>query len=74
MKPTLAEAVGNAIRQRRSALGFSQEAFADRIAMHRTYFGAIERGEKNLQIDTLQKVCRGLQSSMWEILKDAESD
>ena len=41
--------------------------------MHRTYYSAIERGEKNLQLDTLQKVCEGLQTSIWEVFRDAET-
>lgn len=33
----------------------------------------IERGEKNLQLDTLQRICSGLECKMWEVLKDAET-
>ena len=40
--------------------------------MHRTYYGAIERGEKNLQLSTLQRVCEGLSTTMWEVLKETE--
>lgn len=36
------------VRTLRERTGLSQEAFADRIGMHRTYWSAIERGEKNL--------------------------
>ncbi len=69
----LPKRIGEAIRRRREALGFSQEAFADRIRMHRAYYGALERGEKNLQLSTLERVCAGLDAPMWEILKEAES-
>ena len=54
-------------------MGFSQEAFADRIRMHRAYYGALERGEKNLQLSTLERVCAGLGAAPWEILKESES-
>lgn len=64
--------LGKALRARREAAGFSQEGFADRIQMHRTYYSAIERGEKNLQLDTLRKVCMGLGCKVWEIVQDAE--
>lgn len=64
--------LGIAIRLRRQSAGYSQERFADRIGMHRSYYSAIERGEKNLQIDTLQRICDGLQMRVWEILQDAE--
>ena len=40
--------------------------------MHRTYYSAIERGEKNLQLDTLQRICAGLGVATWEVLRDAE--
>ena len=70
--PLLAR-LGQAFRKRREALGYSQESFADHIGMHRTYYSAIERGEKNLQLDTLQKVCEGLETSIWEVFKDAEA-
>ncbi|MDZ3823532.1 MAG: helix-turn-helix transcriptional regulator [Pseudoxanthomonas sp.] len=52
--------LGAVIRARREALELSQEAFADRIEMHRTYYSAIERGEKNIQLSTLLRVCQGL--------------
>lgn len=72
MEATLLERLGRALRKRREALGFSQESFADEIQMHRTYYSAIERGEKNLQLDTLQKVAAGLDAPLWELLREAE--
>ena len=73
MTETLPHRLGKAFRKRREALGFSQESYADEIGMHRTYDSATERGEKNLQLDTLQKVCEGLQTSIWEVFRDAET-
>ena len=71
MTATLSQRLGLAFRRRREALGFSQESFADEIGKHRTYYSAIERGEKNLQLDTLQKVCDGLDVAIWEVFKAA---
>lgn len=73
MTATLPERLGRAFRKRREALGYSQESYADEIGMHRTYYSAIERGEKNLQLDTLQKICKGLRTAVWEVFKDAET-
>ncbi|MCB1567043.1 MAG: helix-turn-helix transcriptional regulator [Xanthomonadales bacterium] len=56
-------AVGQEIRKRRTALGLSQDRFADSIGMHRAYFAAIERGEKNVTITTLVRVADGLACS-----------
>lgn len=68
----LQKRIGEAVRKRRERLGFSQEAFADRIRMHRAYYGSLERGEKNLQLSTLERVCAGLDTSLWEVLREAE--
>lgn len=73
MATTLLQHIGRALRRRREAAGYSQEAYADQINMHRTYYSAIERGEKNMQLDTLQRICDGLDTSLWEVLKEAET-
>jgi len=73
MTATLPERLGRAFRKRREALGFSQESFADHIEMHRTYYSAIERGEKNLQLDTLERLADGLECSLWEVFREAET-
>ena len=73
MTATLLMRLGKALRTRREAAGYSQEGFADHIEMHRTYYSAIERGEKNIQLDTLHRVCAGLKCRVWEALKEAES-
>jgi transcriptional regulator with XRE-family HTH domain len=73
MSEHLLRNIGMALRARREASGYSQESYADAIEMHRTYYSAIERGEKNLQLSTLQRICTGLKCEMWEVLKDAET-
>ena len=68
----LAERLGAAMRSRRQRLEVSQEAFADQIGMHRTYYSALERGEINLTLKTLRRICAGLGMPVWELLKDAD--
>ena len=48
------------IRLRRSALGISQEALADLCGLHRTYVGAVERCERNISIDNIEKLATAL--------------
>jgi transcriptional regulator with XRE-family HTH domain len=62
--------LGAAIRKRRTALNVSQEAFADLIAMHRAYYSAIERGERNLTLGTLHRVAKGLGVRMADLLRE----
>ena len=46
---------GANVRRLRNAQGISQEALADRSGIHRTYLGAVERGERNI---SLKNICR----------------
>ena len=64
--------IGMAMRLRRKNLGFSQEAFADHISMHRAYYGALERGEKNVQLKTLERVAAGMKLTAGELVSSAE--
>lgn len=66
--------LGKAIRRLRSAQGYSQEGFADHVGVHRTYMGALERGEQNLSLSILEKVARGLRLKPWELLKEADQE
>lgn len=45
--------LGSEIRRRRLEIGLSQEAFAANLGVHRTYLGAVERGEVNLSLQKL---------------------
>jgi len=48
------------VRQLRHERGLSQEELADRAGLHRTYVGSIERGERNLTVDNIEKIAKGL--------------
>ncbi len=69
---SLPERIGAALRRRREAQEISQEAFAEAVGMHRTYYSAIERGRKNMRLETLERICVALRSRMWEVIKEAE--
>lgn len=59
------------MRAHRERLELSQDRFADEIGMHRSYYGAIERGDRNLTLDTLLRVCEGLRCRPSRLLADA---
>jgi len=67
----LARRLGAAVRKHRTALGLSQDSFADTIGMHRAYYSSIERGERNMTLATLWRVARGLSVKASELLADA---
>lgn len=57
------------VRRLRKAEGLSQEAFADVCGLHRTYIGAIERAERNVSIDNIERMASALRIAGWELLK-----
>ena len=71
---TLQRRLGRAVRRLRLARKFSQEGFADRIGVHRTYMGAVERGEQNISLMNLDRVAKGLGLKAWELLKEADQE
>ncbi len=56
----LLKKVGKAIRSERTALGYSQEAFALMIGIDPSYYGAIERGDNNVTLLNLAKIAKNL--------------
>lgn len=52
--------LGQVIRTERKKLGFSQEAFADQCGLHRTYMGAVERGERNISLMNIIRISNAL--------------
>ncbi len=55
------------IRQLRTERGWSQEAFADKAGLHRTYIGSIERGEQNLSLQNIERLAATLDVSLAEL-------
>ena len=60
------------IRQRRKARGVSQQDFAFEIEMDRTYIGGVERGERNVSIDNIERIAKGLEISPYLLLTQPE--
>jgi transcriptional regulator with XRE-family HTH domain len=63
--------VASVVRRLRKERGWSQEDFAGRCRLHRTYVGAIERAEENITLQTLDKLAAALQVRPAQILEPA---
>ena len=61
--------LGTNVRQKRKALKLTQEAFAERCGLHRTYVGAIERGERNITLSTLSCIATALNVRPQSLIK-----
>lgn len=66
----ITDKIGNRIRELRSRTGLSQEKFAQKIGMDRTYFASVELGKRNISIVNIEKITNGLDVSLPEFFKD----
>jgi transcriptional regulator with XRE-family HTH domain len=58
------------MRLLRNDLGLSQEELAYKAKLHRTYIGMIERSERNLSIDNVEKIANALGVKPHQLLLD----
>lgn len=64
----LQRTVGANIAAWRRERGLSQEAFADLLGYHRTYVGGLERGERNLSLQALERLATALDTDPIKLL------
>jgi len=69
----LRRALGNRIRELRKARDWSQEQFAAYAHVHRTFAGALERGEKNVSFHALVLIARCFGLTLAELLAGIET-
>lgn len=64
---TILSRLGVRIRKLREQAGISQETFGLLSGLHRTYIGAIERGERNPSVLSLEKIANALKVSVRDL-------
>lgn len=69
MSKTILKKFGNKIREERLKQNLSQEELASRAGVHRTYIGMIERAEKNVTLESIEKLSRALNVSVEYLMK-----
>ena len=72
-KGDIRERFGLAVKDRREALGLTQEAFAERAGIHRTYLSDVERGTRNLSLLNIERVARALEVEISQLFAVMEA-
>jgi len=70
MKKEILIKFGNKVRKERTKLGLSQERLAAKAGVHRTYIGMIERAEKNITLENIEKVAKALNLKLSNFFSD----
>ena len=70
MKKDVLIKFGERVCSERKRLGFSQEKLAYRAGVHRTYIGMIERAEKNITLENIERLSQALNLKMHELIKN----
>jgi len=60
------------LRKARLAKGLSQEDLGELTGLHRTYVGSVERGERNVSIDNMERFAEALGRTLASLLKESE--
>ena len=65
----LRKMVAGNVRSLRKSLRVSQEKLAEEAGLHRTYVGSIERAERNVSLDNIERITAALRVQPWQLLK-----
>jgi Predicted transcriptional regulators len=60
------------IKTLRIERGYSQEKFALKIGMDRTYYASVEAGKRNIALKNIKKIADGLEVSLEELFRGIE--
>ncbi len=69
MKENIIKRFGRKVREERVKKNLSQEKLAEKAGLHRTYIGMVERGEKNITLNNIEKIAKALKISISALLK-----
>ena len=64
---------GKTVRRRRLRLGLSQEDFAEKAEIHRTYVSSIELAKIEVGIGVAYKLAKALKTSLSKLIRNAEN-
>jgi ribosome-binding protein aMBF1 (putative translation factor) len=68
----LSDAFAQVVEKYRKAKGFSKSALAEKSALHQTYIGLLEKGERSPNLDTAKAIAEALGISLTKMIEEAE--
>ncbi len=68
-KRNVRQIFGQNLRRKRETLGISQEDLAEKAGLHRTYIGSVERAERNVSIDNMERLAVAVDSTIEQLLE-----
>ena len=60
---------GVRLRLAREKMVLSQELLAEKAGLHRTYIGQVERGERNISVDSMERLADAVGLELWDMLR-----
>ncbi len=69
MNTKILEKFGKTLRRKRREANYSQEEFAEKLGIHRTYMSFLERGQRNPSLIMLFKISRVLKIKLSELFE-----
>jgi transcriptional regulator with XRE-family HTH domain len=71
-KPSARRIFAENLRKARLAKELSQEDLAELASLHRTYVGSVERAERNVSIDNMERLAAAVGVSIPSLLQEAK--
>ena len=65
---------GSNVKRYRQVIGLSQESFAEKCGMHRTYISAIECFRRSISLENIQRIADALGVEPYQLLFENEDD
>lgn len=65
---------GDNVKHYRQILGISQEAFAEKCGLHRTYISAIECHRRSISLENIQRIAHALEIEPYKLFLDSGGD
>ncbi len=62
------------VRKNRLSLGISQEKLAENCGLHRTYISSVERSQRNVSLENVQKIANALGIDVYKLFLEDDAD